>query len=265
MKIAILLFIFQCCVYLNYSISQGFNNHQENQSKLDTAQLSKGKGLASVDSLIVLKCNDFDVTSKGNNSEWDKAKWNNLSKLDSGGRNYESKFKILYSETGIYLLFYGEDDKITTKEYKDFDAIYNGDVFEVFFHPAPKIPVYFEYEINQLNKEFILMLSRTNHQAFSWTPKYPSDENRKPIKKRVEVTGGKIEVDGLIKTWSAELFFPYAILGLLPNVPPASGTIWNANFCRLDYDSGKMIKYSWSPAIQTSFHELDKFRSIKFE
>ncbi len=81
----------------------------------------------------------------------------------------------------------------------------------------------------------------------------------------VDVVGGKAEVGGSIKTWTAEVFFPYTILGLLTNVPPVSGMIWNANFCRLDYDSGYMIKYSWSPAIQKSFHEIDKFQSIKFE
>jgi len=46
--------------------------------------------------------------------------------------------------------------------------------------------------------------------------------------------------------------------------PPSSGTTWNANFYRLDYDSGKMIKYSWMP-IDHSFHEFEKFKPIKFE
>jgi hypothetical protein len=54
-------------------------------------------------------------------------------------------------------------------------------------------------------------------------------------------------------------------LDLLDNIPPKSGTIWNANFCRLDYDSGNMVKWSWSPTIQNSFHELEKFRSMQFE
>jgi len=51
----------------------------------------------------------------------------------------------------------------------------------------------------------------------------------------------------------------------MPGVPPQSGNIWNANFCRIDYDSGKSLEWSWSPAIVSSFHELEHFRSIKFE
>jgi hypothetical protein len=116
-----------------------------------------------------------------------------------------------------------------------------------------------------MGKELILTLSKTNNQLYSWSPKYPSAEDRKPIKKMVDVVGGKVEVGEMIKSWTAEIFFPYTILGLLPKVPPASGIIWNANFCRLDYDSGQMIKYSWSPAIQKSFHEIEQFRSIRFE
>jgi hypothetical protein len=215
--------------------------------------------------LVVRACKDFTISSKGDNPEWNKTKWINLHKLDTGGRHYESKFKILYSSTGIYLLFSGEDDKITTRDYNDFEAIYNGDVFEAFFLPVPKTPVYFEYEVNQLSKELILTLSKVDSQLYSWAPRYPSLDSRKPIKKMVDVVGGKIEVGGDIKSWTAEVFFPYSILGLLPNIPPPRGSVWKANFCRLDYDSDKMIKYSWSPTIVKSFHEIEKFQSIKFE
>lgn len=253
MKAAILLLIFFCDFNCNYLFSRVTNDRNNIDVSIGDSPL------------IVLKCNDFSITGNGNNAEWNKAAWNTLTKLDTGGRNYESKFKIMYSARGIYLLFSGEDNKITTKDYKDFEAIFNGDVFEVFFHPMPATAVYFEYEINQLNKELILTLSKTNNQLYSWAPRYPAAENRKPIKKMVDVTGEKIEVGGAIKRWSAEVFIPYTILGLLPGVPPTSGAIWNANFCRLDYDSGNMIKYSWSPTIEKSFHELEEFRSIQFE
>jgi hypothetical protein len=234
-------------------------------SKQSSGSSQQLKNNSTINPLTVLRCKDFTITGKGNNSQWDKANWTSLTKLDTGGRNYESRFKILYSTTGIYVLFAGEDDKITTKAYNDFEAIYNGDVFEVFLHPIPETAVYFEYEINQLSKELILTLSKVNNQLYSWAPKYPAAEDRKPIKKMVDVTGEKIEVGSSIKTWRAEIFFPYTILGLLPNIPPQSGTTWNANFCRLDYDSGNMIKYSWTPTIQKSFHEIEKFQSIRFE
>jgi hypothetical protein len=212
--------------------------------------------------LPVKKCPDFNLTGKGDNKEWTRTEWNYLTKLDTGGKVYTSKFKILYSAKGIYVLFYGDDDKISARFDKDFENLFKGDVFEVFFHTDPETPIYFEYEINQLNKELVLLIPRINGKAQGWIP-WHYEKDRK-IKKMVNVVSDKKNADAAITSWSAELFFPYSLFSPLNNVPPTSGTFWNANFYRLDYDSGKMIKWAWSP-VQKSFHELEKFRLIKFE
>src|SRR5687768_13474789 len=123
------------------------------------------------ETLVVRKCDDFDVTGKGDNDQWNKMSWTLLTKLDEGSEGYESKFKILYSPKGIYVLFQSKDDKITTKEYKDFESIFNGDVVEVFFHTNPQIKVYFEYEVNPLGKELILAISNLDGQNHKgWIP-----------------------------------------------------------------------------------------------
>ncbi|HEV8505160.1 MAG TPA: hypothetical protein VGQ53_07175, partial [Chitinophagaceae bacterium] len=77
---------------------------------------------------VVKKCSDFDLTGKDDGSEWSKTEWNYLTKLDEGGKIYTTKFKILYSEKGIYVLFTGEDDKISTRYDQDFDDLFKGDV-----------------------------------------------------------------------------------------------------------------------------------------
>lgn len=209
--------------------------------------------------LLVKKCLDFVITGKGENTEWSKTEWNEMIKLDTGGKAYISRFKIMYSAKGIYVLFYGDDDKISTTFNKDFDDLFKGDVFEVFFHPEATTSTYFEYEINQLNKELVLLLVRMNGRLQSWIP-WHYEGNRQTIK-MVHVAGEKKPGNKTITSWTAEVFFPY---DLLINTPPASGTVWNANFYRLDYDSGNMIKYAWGP-VERSFHELKKFRPIKFE
>lgn len=212
--------------------------------------------------LLVRKCPDFNLTGTGDNNEWTRTEWNYMTKLDTGGKTYTSKFKILYSEKGIYVLFYGDDDKISTQVDKDFGDLFKGDVFEVFFHTDPKTSIYFEYEINQLNKELVLLVPDINGMAYGWIPwHYEKDRS---IKKMVNIVGEKKIANAAITSWSAELFFPYNLFRPLGNVPPTSGTSWNANFYRLDYDSGKMVKWAWGP-VQNSFHELEKFRPIKFE
>ena len=160
-----------------------------------------------------------------------------------------TKFKILYSPKGIYVLFNGDDDKISTQYDTDFGDLYKGDVFEVFFHTDPKTPMYFEYEVNQLNKELVLLIPNINGRIYGWLPwRYEKDRT---VKKMVNVVGGKNDSDASITSWSAELFFPYDLFRPLGNVAPKSGTIWNANFYRLDYDSNKAMKWAWGPVKNT--------------
>lgn len=212
--------------------------------------------------LLVKKCPDFNLTGRGDNNAWTRTEWNYMTKLDTGGKTYTSKFKILYSVKGIYVLFYGDDDKISTQFDEDFEDLFKGDVFEVFFHTDPKTSIYFEYEINQLNKELVLLIPKIDGKAYGWIPWHYENDRR--IKKMVNIVGEKKIAIAAITSWSAELFFPYDLFRPLGNVPPTSGTCWNANFYRLDYDSGKMVKWAWGP-VQNSFHELEKFRPIKFE
>lgn len=216
------------------------------------------------DPQLVKKCNDFEIDGSGSNSEWKKTEWQTLSKLALHPYDHETKCKFLYSSAGIYVLFSSVDQKITTKDYKDFEDIYEADVVEVFFHPKPELPQYFEYEINQMGRELILTLTRTGKTTIPWAPWPFEYTKRRSIKSKVVVNGGRQEIGAPIKSWTAEIFFPNEIFMLMSGIPPRSGDVWNANFCRIDYDAG-MHEWSWSPGIKKSFHELEVFRSIKFE
>jgi hypothetical protein len=216
----------------------------------------------NTDPLRVMKCNDFTVNGDGNNPEWEKTNWHPLTRLDPVGQNYATRFKILYSAKGIYVLFDGRDNRISTNYDQDFQDLFKADVFEVFFHPDTTLPLYLEYEVNALDKELVLLIPNLNGRASGWIPWHY--EKGRQVKKMVHVTGGKPVMNGAIDSWSAELFFPYSLFSPLGNVPPVSGMIWHANFYRLDYDSGTMVKWSWAP-IEHSFHEFRKFGSIVFE
>ena len=223
--------------------------------------LSAQKTTSGEDTLLVSKCVDFDITGKGDNDEWKKTNWVQLAQLDVAKENYETKFKILYSKKGIYVLFYGKDKRITTTYEKDFDNLFNADVFEAFFHPNPDLSLYFEYEVNALSKELVLLIPNYKNSFMGWMPwQY---EGRRKVQKKVDVDGGAAKSGATIQAWTAEVFFPYELVSIMSQAPE-SGAVWKANFCRLDYDEGKMVKWSWSP-VESSFHEYQKFRSIKFE
>lgn len=210
--------------------------------------------------LMVHACSDFMITGKGDDAQWQKAQWVHLNKLDKGGKDYTNRFKILYSKTGIYVLFNGEDSTIVSPFTRDFDKIFKGDVFEVFFHPDDKEPVYFEYEVSPLANELVLLLTQRQGTISGWAP-WPYEKGR--VQKKVFVDGAQ-KNKASIRYWAAELFFPYSLLSAFKNVPPVKGTHWKANFCRLDHDTGAMVKWAWAP-VDTSFHELHRFYSLVFD
>ncbi|MCG2459316.1 carbohydrate-binding family 9-like protein [Flavobacteriaceae bacterium F89] len=251
-----------CIVLVIIMSDNSLAQNNENSKKTGS---HAGVDIANTEPLLVKKCSEFEITGNGSDPEWNKTKWAVLTQLDQGGGNYASKFKIMYSDKGIYILFQGQDEKITTEDYEDMDALWNGDVFEAFFHPDPQKGKYYEYEVNPMGKQIVITLFKSEEGLVSWIPMNKQNRKSYGVESKVEISGGKMELDSKITSWRAEMFLSYKSMGLIPNIPPKSGATWNANFCRLDYDYGKMIKWSWSPTIEKSFHELEKFRSIKFE
>ena len=213
--------------------------------------------------LLVKHCNDFEITGAGSDAEWNRAAWHSLTKIDHFGPDYSGRIKMLYSSSGIYVLFNGEDRRITTSALEDMSEVYEGDAFEVFFFPDTARGVYFEYEINALGKQLVLALAKSGNKRSAWLPwsKSPGQINRK-----VAVAGGDMQPNASISGWTAELFFSYEVLNLVCGQPPKAGDEWRANLCRLDYDNGRPpVKWSWSPGITNSFHELAQFRRLKFD
>lgn len=207
---------------------------------------------------------DFEISGDGTSKQWDLTTWEQMTKLDHGGENYTTKFKVLASETGLYVLFHGEDNTITTSDYQNMDKLWNGDVYELFIHTQDQDDQYFEYEVSPMGRQLALTIS-ASHQGMPWIPFNEYGEDAYGLDAKVGIQGGPTKIGGKIDSWYAEVFISYKSLGLLSKVPPKKGTEWFVNFCRLDHDTGKMIKWSWTPTIVESLHELDKFRTVRFE
>lgn len=124
MRIAILILAFPIILGVGTSTAQPSGIKKDDSSE----QVKR----TSAGPLLVKRCNDFTLTGKADSKQWESTAWNLLIKLDSGGRNYQSKFKILYSASGIYVFFSGEDSLVTTVYDQDFGNLFRGDVFEAF-------------------------------------------------------------------------------------------------------------------------------------
>ncbi len=213
-------------------------------------------------SLTVRPADDFEVTGDGANPAWQKAEWTPLRRRQADGLPYESRFKLLYSSTGLYVLMDGTDRTLTATMAEDFMDLWHEDVFEVFLWTDERYPVYFEYEISPLNRELAILVPNFGGHFLGWRPWHY--EKGRVVRKATSVTGGRRESNAAIQGWRAEFFFPYALLDPLQNVPPKPGTRWRANFYRMDYDNGaRPTQCDWARVGQT-FHEYQKFGELTF-
>ncbi|MCH2201436.1 MAG: carbohydrate-binding family 9-like protein [Fuerstiella sp.] len=212
--------------------------------------------------LTVRGTEDFELTGDGSADAWTEATWIDLNRRPNAGHDYSTRFKTLYSETGIYFLFDGTDSRLTATMQDDFDDLYLEDVFEVFLWTDESLPVYFEYEISPLDKELPILIPNFGGHFMGWRPwRYEGDRKTRT---KVSINGGSAQSGSPIRGWSAEVFIPYALLNPLKNVPPKSGTKWRANVYRIDYDDKKMTQWDWA-RVGPSFHEYKGFGTFVFE
>lgn len=211
--------------------------------------------------LLVKPAQDFEVTGKGEHAAWGQAEWTALRRREPASHLYESRFKMLYSNTGLYFLMDGTDRTLTATMSEDFMDLWNEDVFEVFLWTDERHPVYFEYEISPLNRELPIIVPNFGGQFLGWRPWHYEGIRR--TRKNTSTLGGPKESHAGIEGWRAEFFIPYTLLSPLQNVPPRPGTTWRANFYRMDHDAGKRTQWEWAP-VGGSFHEYQKFGDLVF-
>lgn len=210
----------------------------------------------------VASTQDFEIDGSGKASEWGKAAWVPLRKREKNGHPYETRIKVLHSPKGIYTLMEASDKTMTSTYQNDFDTLWKEDVFECFFWPEERDPVYFEYEISPLGKELPILIPNLEGKFVGWRP-WMDGPDRK-IRKATSVRGGEKKSGAAIEGWTAEVLIPYALMHPLRNMPPKPGTRWRANFYRMDYDGGKTTSWDWAP-VGGSFHEFAKFGTLIFE
>jgi hypothetical protein len=212
--------------------------------------------------LHVKPTEDFEVTGDGSAATWKKTEWEKLHKRGKDGHVYETRIKVLYSKTGLYVLMDATDEKLTATFKEDFQNLWTEDVFEVFLWTDERQPIYFEYEISPLGYELPILVPNFGGKFLGWLPWHY--EGARKTRKATAVIGGPKEAGAKITGWKAEVFFPYVLLAPLQNVPAKSGARWRANFYRVDHDGGKSTAWDWA-RVGPSFHEFQKFGTLVFE
>jgi hypothetical protein len=148
------------------------------------------------------------------------------------------------------VLFESEDTDAWAT-YTERDApLYEEETVEVFVDPAGDLEAYYEFETNVLSAMLDIVFRRSRSG-------YKGDRSWDCEGLRV---GSQIN-RGL---WCAEFAIPFA--SIAPR--PANGSVWRANFCRIDRPSrdGSLAREltAWSPPLRETFHTPERFGFLEF-
>ena len=209
----------------------------------------------------VLHVNDFSVSGDGAHDAWERAAWQPLRRVGHGESLYRTEAKMLYSSTGLYVLYRSEDRKLSCTLRQDFDNIFLEDVLELFLWPDTTQRTYFEYELSPLGVELPILVVNNGDVFMGWQPwKYA--DNR--VQKATRICGGEKACGAAVSGWTAEFYIPFVLLRGMGNCPPAKGSTWRANLYRIDYDATVPSHWAWCPDTDADFHDYKRFGTLKF-
>jgi hypothetical protein len=128
--------------------------------------------------------------------------------------------------------------------------LFEEETVEVFVDPVGDLKAYYEIETNPLGAilDIVFRRSRSGYKGdWAWNCD------------GLAVAARKTEIG-----WNAEFAIPFAAIGDVP----VSGTIWRANFCRIDRPSrdGSLPREltAWSAPHRETFHTPERFGFIEF-
>jgi len=148
----------------------------------------------------------------------------------------------------LRVLFQCEDTRPWATITRRDGPLFQEEAVEVFLDPFGDLECYFEIELNPLNTVLDLMLRRVGkgwRKGFTW-----------------KCEGLETSVSLTAAGWTARMAIPFA--SLVPQ-PPAPGSVWRANFLRIDRPAcGPRELSAWSPTRRNTFHEPGRFGFLEF-
>jgi carbonic anhydrase/acetyltransferase-like protein (isoleucine patch superfamily)/bifunctional DNA-binding transcriptional regulator/antitoxin component of YhaV-PrlF toxin-antitoxin module len=174
----------------------------------------------------------------------------------------ETEVRLCWDDECLYAAFACKDTDIWADFENRDDPLYDEEVVEVFLCPTGDLRHYFEFEVNPLNTLFDAKVFNPEGDRKSML--VDREWNAARIRTSVRVSGVVNDRTSPDIGWITELAIPFADLGL-PG-PPAPGTVWRANFYRIE--RGAVTEFTaWSPTYRepADFHVPACFGEIVFQ
>jgi carbonic anhydrase/acetyltransferase-like protein (isoleucine patch superfamily) len=179
----------------------------------------------------------------------------------AGNAVLATEVKACWDDAHLYVAFSCHDTDVWSTYTERDQPLYDEEVVEVFLCPSGDPAHYFEFEVNPLNAVFDARVfsPEGDRRSMLVDPEW----NAAGLRTGVRVSGNLATRENTDIGWIAELAIPFADLDL--DGPPAPGTVWRANFYRIE--RGRVEEFSaWSPTFRdpADFHVPACFGELHF-
>ncbi|MFI5184901.1 MAG: carbohydrate-binding family 9-like protein [Vicinamibacteria bacterium] len=197
----------------------------------------------------------------------DESSWGKAPTIAWGPSPYETRFRALWGDDGLFLRFDATDSSPWHTMMKRDEHLWEEEVVEIFLDINRSGHDYAEIEISPGNVvcDVRMVSPWPNKQMdFAW--------NLEGIETRVMFSKDSA---GKTTAWTAMAFLPWAGFRSLPSakgiaLPPKAEDAWRFNVFRVKRPGGKAapeagaVEVAWSPPPGESFHMPEAFRDFVF-
>jgi len=160
-----------------------------------------------------------------------------------------TELRIAWDAEELRVLFHSHDTNPWATLTQRDGPLWEEEVVEVFLDPTGDGECYFEIEVNPLNTVLDLVLRR-NRSGYKKDLSWNCESFRSSV---AHTSVG----------WATEMSIPFRSLAC---DLPRQGTIWRANFLRIDRPPNRDRELSaWSPTHRPTFHAPERFGELLFE
>ena len=171
-----------------------------------------------------------------------------------------TRARLLWNDDALYFAATMTDSEVRAFGTRRNDALWNGDVFELFFKPSTERPEYYEFQVNPRSVILELAFPKRGFDFATLAARAPLG-----LEARAVVDGTVDQAGDLDRGWTAEGRIPWSAFATTGG-RPAPGATWRFALCRYDYgpEGTAPLLMSSAPLTQLSFHRHEDYGRLHF-
>ncbi len=223
------------------------------------------------------------IDGKASEKCWEKAEWTedfvDIIGVKGATPRFQTRAKMVWDDNYLYVFAEISEPHIWANVKNRDETIFVDNDFEVFIDPDGDTHKYYEFEMNAMNTQWDLLLTRPYRDGGIPVTAWNFDG----VKSAVHQDGTLNNPGDLDRKWSVEIAFPMkSFADSTTSIPVKTGTHWRVNFSRVEWqttvENGHYVKimdpktgkplaednWVWSPQGVINMHCPETWAFVQF-